>query len=168
MKFPVTECPPFYRHYVALVQGELKDDLKSQLDEYVTYVRSIPEDKFLHKYGPDKWTVKEVIGHNTDTERIKSTAAFRIARNDDASIPGFDEDQYVLATDFNSRSMESLVEEFIAVRKSTIALYDSLSEEELARIGVASGKEVSARVVFYFLVGHVRHHQNLLKERYGL
>lgn len=107
-----------------------------------------------------------MIGHNTDTERIKLTSALRIARLDTSPISGFDEDKYVLATDFNSRSMIDLVNEFMSVRKSSISLYKSLKEEELVRIGQVSGKNTSVRALFYFLVGHIRHHKNLLKERY--
>lgn len=166
MILPENECPAFFKFYLELVDENLLAELNGQLETYTQYISKIPKEKELHKYAPNKWTIKEVIGHNTDTERIKSTAAFRIARNDQASIPGFDEDQYVMATDFNSREMSDLIEEFIAVRKSTIALFKSLTDDELKRIGTASNKSVSARTLFYFLVGHVRHHENILKERY--
>lgn len=120
----------------------------------------------MHRYALGKWTIKEMVGHITDTERIKLDAALRIARNDKVSIPGFDENQYVQKTDFNHRSMSNMLEEFLSVRKSAILLYESLSEEELKRIGTASGKPVSSRALFYFLVGHVRHHEKILKKRY--
>lgn len=166
MFLPENESPAFFKMYLEIVDEDLLTELKTQLEDYPKYIMNIPKDKESHRYAPNKWTVKEVVGHNTDTERIKLDAAFRIARNDKVSIPGFDEDEYVAATDFNSRSMENLIEEFIAVRKSTILLYESLSEEELKRIGTASGKSLSSRALFYFLVGHVRHHENILKERY--
>lgn len=167
MNFSDAECPRFYRFYADYVEGDdILSELEKQLDSYVEFIRSIPEEKHLYRYAENKWTIKEVVGHNTDTERLKSTAALRIARNDQTPIPSFNEDDYVAVTDFNSRSMENLLEEFIAVRKSTIALLASLSDEELKNIGTASGKKVSARVTFYFLYGHVAHHEKIIKERY--
>lgn len=166
MKLPDKECPSFFIPYLSIVNEDLWAELNNQLESYSKFILSIPKDKELFRYAPNKWTVKEVIGHNTDTERIKLTSALRIARLDTSPISGFDEDKYVLATDFNSRSMIDLVNEFMSVRKSSISLYKSLKEEELVRIGQVSGKNTSVRALFYFLVGHIRHHKNLLKERY--
>ena len=168
MILPETESPGFYTHYLSLVDEDFLAELTNQLESYTQFIQKIPQEKHLYKYAENKWTIKEVVGHNTDTERIKATAAFRIARNDKAALPGFDEDEYVAATDFNSREMRDLIDEFIAVRKSTLAFAKSLSEEELKRIGTASGKNVSARALLYFLVGHIRHHEHILKERYGV
>lgn len=168
MILPETESPGFYTHYLNLVNEDFLAELNHQLESYTQFIQQIPNEKHLYKYAENKWTIKEVVGHNTDTERIKATAAFRIARNDKASLPGFNEDEYVLATDFNSREMSDLIDEFIAVRKSTIAFAKSLNDNELKRIGTASGKNVSARALLYFLVGHIRHHENILKERYGV
>lgn len=167
MKLPENECPAFFQFYADYVKSDnLIEELKDQLETYVDFIKSIPEEKHLYRYKKNKWTLKEVIGHNTDTERVKSGAALRIARNDQTPIPGFDEGDYVSATDFNARTIESLLQEFIAVRQSSIALLTSLTEEKLKRIGTASGKQVSARVIFYFLIGHVSHHIKIIKERY--
>ena len=166
VNIPKDEYPVFFQHYIDLVDEDVLKELEEQLVSYVEFVRNIPKEKELFQYAPKKWTIKEVIGHNTDTERVKMDCAFRIARNEKAPIPGFDEDAYVLATDFNAREMEDLIEEFIHVRKSGIALYKSLRDEDLKRIGTVSDKPISARALFYFLVGHVRHHENILKERY--
>lgn len=166
MKLPEIECPPFFQFYAEYVKDDYKEELKTQLTEFVKFIQGIPESKHLFKYKEDKWTIKEVVGHCTDTERIKMTAAFRIARNDKVAIPGFEEDDYVKATNFNSRTMEDLLNDFTIVRKSSIALLDSLTEEELNRIGTASNKQISARALFYFLVGHVAHHKKILIERY--
>lgn len=163
---PEMEYPIFFRPYLQLVEDDILQELEEQLQSYVAFVQSIPEEKHLHRYAPEKWTIKEVIGHNTDTERVKFDAAFRIARGEKASIPGFDEDAYVAITDFNARSMENLLEEFILMRKSVINFYKTLQAEDLKRIGTASNKPVSSRALFYFLIGHVRHHEIILKERY--
>lgn len=166
MEFTDQECPAFFRFYANYVEGDLSVALVNQLDSYLKFISSIPSDRHLYRYAPNKWTIKEVVGHNTDTERLKADAALRVARNDQTPIPGFEENDYVLATDFNARSMQNLLDEFITVRKSTIALYMSLTEEELKRIGTASNKQVSARVMFAFIVGHISHHEKILKERY--
>lgn len=166
VNIPKDEYPVFFQHYIDLVDEDVLKELEEQLVSYVEFVRNIPKEKELFQYAPKKWTIKEVIGHNTDAERVKMDCAFRIARNEKAPIPGFDEDAYVLATDFNAREMEDLIEEFIHVRKSGIALYKSLRDEDLKRIGTVSDKPISARALFYFLVGHIRHHENILKERY--
>lgn len=166
ISIPTNEYPVFFQHYLDLVEDDLLNELENQLDLYVKFIESIPKEKELYQYAPNKWTIKEVVGHNTDTERVKLDCAFRIARGETAPIPGFDEDAYVLATDFNSRDMADLIEEFIYVRKSAIILYKSLREEDLKRMGTASNKPISARALFGFLVGHIRHHENVLKERY--
>lgn len=163
---PASEYPEFFEHYLNLVNDDLIIELENQLKTYVKFVESIPEEKHLFKYAPGKWTIKEVVGHNTDTERVKLNAAFRIARGDKAPIPGFDEDAYVAITNFNARSMENLLEEFVLVRKGAIVLYKSLTDEDLKRVGTASGKPTSVRALFGFLVGHITHHENILKERY--
>lgn len=166
INIPKEEYPVFFGPYLEKVEDDLLKELEEQLKSYVAFARNIPKEKHLYRYAPNKWTVKEVIGHNTDTERVKFGAAFRIARGDLAAIPGFDEDAYVAITDFNARSMENLLEEFILMRKSIINFYKTLQIDDLKRIGTVSNKPVSARALFYFLVGHIRHHEIILKERY--
>lgn len=160
------EYPEYFKMYLGLVEEDILKELETQLETYVQFVQKIPQEKELYSYAPNKWTIKEIVGHNTDTERIILDRAFRIARNDKAALPGFDEDAYVLATDFNSRTLADLLEEFVWVRKSAIALFKSLREEDLKRIGTASNKAVSSRALFYFMIGHIRHHENVIKERY--
>lgn len=166
MILPVNETPDFFIPVLAMVDEDVLKELNHQMKTYPKFIEEIPDYMHLHRYALGKWTIKEMVGHITDTERIKLDAALRIARNDKVSIPGFDENQYVQNTDFNHRSMGNMLEEFLSVRKSAILLYESLSEEELKRIGTASGKPVSSRALFYFLVGHVRHHEKILKKRY--
>ena len=166
MKLSEDKYPGFFIPYLRLSDDDVLKELETQLETYVKFIREIPENKLLFSYAPGKWTIKQVIGHNTDTERIKAAVALRIARNDKTPNPGFNEDDYVAATDFNSRSLESLIEEFITVRKSSISLYKSLSREELERSGFASDKEMNAETWFYFMVGHIRHHENIIRDRY--
>ena len=163
---PENECPTYFNTYLKLVSEDLVAELAVQLLSYPAFLRTIPKEKELHSYAPGKWTIKEVIGHNTDTERILVTRALRIARNDQTPIPGFNEDDYVTATSFNEKNIEDLILDFELVRQSTISFFKSLTKHELLRIGTASNKKVSVRALFYFMIGHIRHHENILKERY--
>lgn len=160
------EYPPYFQVYLDLVEEDILMELKNQFLSYPSFLLNIPKEKELYRYGPDKWTIKEVIGHNTDTERVLAYRALCIARNEKANLPGFDEDAYVAATDFNARDMSELINDFEITRMSTISLFNSLSPLELKRIGTASQKHVSVRALFYFIIGHIRHHKNILKERY--
>lgn len=166
INIPKEEYPISFIPYLEIVEEDILAELESQLTTYVDFVRALPEEKHLHSYAPNKWTIKEIVGHNTDTERVKFDCAFRIARGEQAPLPGFDEDAYVAITDFNSRTMEDLLEEFILTRKSIIAFYKSLKQEDLVRMGTASNKPVSVRALFYFLIGHIRHHERVIEERY--
>lgn len=166
MKLPENECPAYFNAYLSLVDEDVLSEMGNQLISYPSFIQKIPKDKETFRYAPGKWSVKEVIGHITDTERIKANRALRIARNDQTPIPGFDENNYVLATDFNTKEIKFLIEDFIAVRQSNISLLKSLNDIELKRTGIASNKTVSSRALFYFMVGHLRHHENLIKERY--
>ncbi|MFA7616506.1 MAG: DinB family protein [Weeksellaceae bacterium] len=166
MKLTEDHYPRFFIPYLRLTENDILSELSQQLETYPKFIREIPEEKLLFRYAPGKWTIKEVVGHNTDTERIKAAVALRIARNDKTPNPGFKEDDYVMATDFNSRDIEDLLQEFIDVRKATISLYKNLSREELERTGFASDKGMNAETWFYFMVGHIRHHENIVRERY--
>lgn len=163
---PDSEHPDFFNTYLQYAEEDIGPALTGQLISFPGFVREIPEEKELYRYAPGKWTIKEVVGHCTDTERIMFYRAFTIARNDRTPLSPFDDEAYVLATDFNGREMEELVSEFETTRKNTIALFDTLSEEELRRIGTASGHPTSSRALFYFIIGHLAHHERLLRERY--
>lgn len=166
MKLSEDKYPRFFIPYLRLVTDDVLTEMVQQLESYPKFIREIPENKLLLRYAPGKWTIKEVVGHNTDTERIKASVALRIARNDKTPNPGFNEDDYVIATDFNSRDIGDLLQEFIDVRKASISLYKSFKKEELERLGFASDKEMNAETWFYFMVGHLRHHENIIRERY--
>ncbi|MDD3459550.1 MAG: DinB family protein [Weeksellaceae bacterium] len=166
MKFKIEQYPPFFVPYLRLCDDDVLTELVEQLETYPKFIREIPEEKLLFAYAPGKWTINEVVGHNTDTERLKAAVALRIARNDSTPNPGFDENKYVIATQFNSRNIHDLLNEFIDVRKSSISLYKSLSREELERIGTASGMQMNAETWFYFMVGHIKHHEYIIRERY--
>ena len=118
------------------------------------------------RYGPDKWTVKEVLGHITDSERIFAYRALRIARGDATPLSGFEQDDYVRAGGFGERSLADLAEEFGLVRSATVSLFRPLGEEAWLRRGVANKNEVTVRALAYIIAGHELHHREILNERY--
>ncbi|MDB4878441.1 MAG: DinB family protein [Gemmatimonadetes bacterium] len=161
------EHAPYYGKYIARVpDGDLVSLLREQLMDTVALLRGVSPDRADFAYGPGKWTIKEVVGHLVDTERVMAYRALRFARNDRTELPGFDENTWAVNSDAASRTLGDLLEEFQVVRSSTIHLAKHLSADALARRGSANGQEVSVRALFYIIAGHERHHADLLRERY--
>ena len=161
------EYVPYYQKYVALVpDGDLVAALGAQIGETLSLLRSIPEERASYRYAPGKWSVKEVVGHMSDVERIMTYRAVRIARGDATPLPGFDENAYVLAANFEARPLAWLAHEFREVRRATVALLETLDPDAAARRGSANNNEISARALAYIIAGHERHHVGLLRERY--
>jgi len=164
---PFGEYPAYYGSYINLVPaGSLNEILSRQLEDTVTLLTGITEAQENFQYAPGKWTVKEVIGHITDTERIMSYRLLRISRGDQTPLAGYDDEEYVKEASFHSRSMSDLLEDFAAVRRSTIALLHGLPEGVWNRKGFANGGEISVNALAYIIAGHELHHIKLLKERY--
>jgi uncharacterized damage-inducible protein DinB len=162
-----TEYAPHFETYIKLVKGNnLIEELEITLHDFIRFVQNIPMDKFEYRYAEGKWTIKEIIQHIIDAERIFSYRALRISRNDKTPLPGFDENHYVDNTEANNRSIQELLSEMSAVRHATLFLFKSLSAEQLIRMGVASNKEISTRALGYLTIGHMIHHQNVYVERY--
>jgi len=164
-----SEYNPRFSHEIDIVPdaddfGELLRQQARETESLMTH--EFGETHAAVRYGPDKWTAREVIGHLSDCERILAYRALRIARNDPTPLPGFDENAYVPAADFERRTMQSVLDEFLAVRSATVALVDSLTNEVAARIGNLGSGTMSARALLYLIAGHERHHGVLLRERY--
>lgn len=164
-----SEYNPRFDHEIGLVPDT--DDfatlLRTQLTETTSFVaREFGEDHASVRYGPDKWTVREVIGHMSDVERILCYRALCVARGDMTVLPGFDETAYVPAADFEQRSMQSVIDELVAVRGATAALVETLSNETAARQGNVSSGTMTVRALLYLIAGHELHHRTLLRERY--
>lgn len=174
MPFPLTppgsdEFAPFYGTYISTVVGsDLRQVLAVQPDALRAACDGISEAGALHRYAAGKWSIKEVIGHIADAERIFSYRALRIARGDTTPLSAFDENAYVSAANFDRRPPGDLVDEFEAVRRQTLALLAGLDAESWARTGTASGHLVSTRALFFIAAGHARHHLRLLGSRYRL
>jgi hypothetical protein len=163
------EAAPFYQRYIAEVGGEnIVEQLAEQLDELEGLFGSVDDRVALARYAPGKWSVKEVLGHLSDVERIFAYRLLRISRGDQTPLPGFDENAYVPAGRFDSRPLRSLMAEFRSVRQSTLTLVQGLPAECWTNRGEASGNPVTARALAYIIPGHVSHHLGVLRDRYGL
>ena len=161
------EYADFYKKYIELITGdEIVATLEVQRLQTLQLFAGRSERDGNFRYGPDKWTVKESLGHVNDTERIFAYRALRIARGDQTPLSGFEQDDYVKAGGFAERSLTSLVEEFAAVRAASVALYRSLGEEAWSRRGTANKNEVTVRALAYITAGHELHHRRILEERY--
>ena len=161
------EYAPYYGTYIGKVpDGDLRAYFSSQLAETLALLRSIPEARGRHRYAPDKWSIKGVMGHLVDSERIFSYRALRIGRGDETPLPGFEQNDYVPTGNFDARTLSDLADEFAAVRQATIHLFAHLDETALERRGTASGKPVSVRALGYIIAGHERHHVGIIQTRY--
>ena len=162
------EYAPYYAGYVAAVPdgGDLVTLLERQGAETVALLRSLSEEQGAHRYAPDKWSIKEMIGHVIDAERVFTYRALRIARGDRTPLPGFDQDAWVRGSNAASRSLADLAAELVALRASTVALFRRVDDEAVARRGVASNFEVTARALAWIVAGHEAHHVRVLRERY--
>lgn len=161
------EYAPYYAGYIAHVpDGDLVDLLRSEIGETLSLVHGIPEERASHRYAPGKWSIKEVLGHMADVERIMSYRMLRIARGDTTPLAGFDENAYVPMANFEARSLASLAKEFEQVRRATVAFLEHLDPDAGVRRGTANNLEISARAIAYIIAGHERHHVRILRERY--
>lgn len=162
-----TEYLHYYDRYIALVpEGDLLAQLSQQMDETLALLRSIPETQAGFRYAPDKWSIKELVGHLIDTERIFSHRALRFARNDRTPLPGYEQDDYVRNGSFDDCQLEELAGEFESVRRSTLSLFKNLAKDAWMRKGIANESEVSVRALAYIIAGHELHHREILRSRY--
>jgi uncharacterized damage-inducible protein DinB len=161
------QYPPVFENYVSKVPpGDVMPHLRTQIAETLALVEGLDEAQAGFRYAPGKWSIKQLIGHLTDAERIFLYRAVCFARRETQPLPGFEEDAYVAAADFDRRTLASLVAEWRAARASTIAFFDGLPAETLSRRGTANGTEYTVGSVAAIIVGHERHHRGVLAERY--
>ncbi len=161
------EYNTYYQTYIDKVDHtELVSGLISSNAKFSAFLEAIPEAKFDFAYAEGKWTIKEVVQHIIDTERVFSYRAMCIARKEQVELPGFDQDDYVLTSNANERTKQSLLNELRVLRQSSVALFDSLSNDALQRIGTANGNPISVRALGFILIGHENHHSEVIKERY--
>jgi uncharacterized damage-inducible protein DinB len=161
-----------YAPYTIMYIGLLPDDglvlkyLEENLKATKDFILSLPEEKLIYRYAEGKWTIKEILVHLIDDERIYAYRALRFARNDKTELPGFEQDDYAIHSGANEREIKDILKEFTTVRKATISLFEGLDGKALTRTGVASGNIMSVRAASYHIAGHEMRHLNIIKERY--
>jgi uncharacterized damage-inducible protein DinB len=163
-----TEYATFYANYIAQVSDEytLIEELEISLHRFIKFVQNIPMDKFDYRYAYGKWTIKDIIQHIIDAERIFAYRALRFSRNDKTELPSFDENNYVDEAKGFQRSIMDLLTELSAVRHSTLLLFKTINEEQMLRVGIASNNLMSVRALGFVIIGHQNHHQMVFEERY--
>lgn len=163
----INEYNPFYQTYINKAQNvDLKRGLRQSFESVIEFLNTIPEDKLEYRYADGKWTIKEVIQHIIDAERIFAYRALRIARQDQTPLPGFEENDYVPASFANNRSRAQLLADYSAVRQATLSLFDSFTNDMLLQVGIASNSPISVRALGFITIGHEQHHCQVIKERY--
>lgn len=163
------ESSEFYHGYIAAVpDGDLIAHLEEQTADVHALLSSLSEEAALHRYAAGKWSVKEIVGHLIDVERVMGYRLLRISRGDMTPLSGFDHDAYVPAGRFDRLPLRALLDEHSAVRASTLALIRRLEAEDLDHRGSANSNPVTARALVWIIPGHERHHVRILRERYGL
>ena len=162
-----TEYAAYYERYISLISAnDILAELRRQEGELSALLSGRPEKDGGFRYATDKWTINELVGHLTDTERIFAYRALRIARGDTTPIEGFEQDDYVRNGPFPHCRLADLLEEFRNVRAATLSLFRNLQPEAWTRRGTANQNEVSVRALAYIIAGHTRHHQRILEEKY--
>jgi len=163
----VAQVAPYYHRYIALVQGnDIISHLEKSMTESLEFLSTITEDQSHYAYAPGKWTIKEVMGHLIDAERIFAYRALRIARKDKTNLPGFEENDYVAAAGFNGIKWADLLHQFRTLRQSNVALFYTFSETQLQQEGTANDAPTNVKALIYIIAGHHLHHMNVIKERY--
>jgi uncharacterized damage-inducible protein DinB len=161
------EFLPYYGRYIDLVPGDdLIGAMRSGMETTRRLLEPLGEERAQFRYAAGKWSVKEVLGHVMDTERVFVYRALRFARHDATPLPGFDENQWAPEAGHGARALGSLLDEHRAVRGATIAFFEELTEEQWGRAGTANNARMTVRAAAFVIAGHELHHQNILRERY--
>ena len=166
-KLETSEYGPFYKGYIDLAGNDLLlDALTDSAKAFIDFIEDIPEGKMHKGYADGKWSIKELLVHIIDAERVFQYRALRFIRRDLTPLPGFDQDDYVPVSNANKRTKISLLDEYRKVRETTLELFRHATEEDLAFVGNTSGNPMSARALGFIIVGHEKHHAHIIKKRY--
>ena len=161
------DFPPYFGKYISQADAEsLSEAIEKYAKPLIVFYTGLPDEKASFRYAPGKWTLKELLQHVVDTERIMAYRLLRFVRKDKTPLASFDENLFSDNSMANDRSFASIKEEFIAVRKSTDLLIQSLSEEQLKEVGIASNLPISANAIGYIIFGHMLHHKQVVEEKY--
>ncbi len=163
------EYANFFEPYMSKVgEVDLIEELEISVHRLIKFVQNIPMDKFDYVYAEGKWTIKDILQHIIDAERIFSYRALRMARRDKTPLPGFDEDDYATIANGSKRTIIDLLTELAVVRQATLSLFKTFSDDDLMQIGIASNNPISVRAIGFIIIGHQNHHQQIFSERYLL
>ena len=162
------EYGPFYNNYILQISDEypLVEELEIALHRLIKFVQNLPMDKFDYRYAEGKWTIKDILQHLIDSERIFAYRALRFARNDKTNLPGFEENDYADVANANKRNIMELLTELSAVRQASIVLFKTFTDAQLQQIGTANNNSMSVRALGFVIIGHQNHHQKIFEERY--
>ncbi len=168
MNRPVeSEYAPYYQSYIDQVsENEIPPVMRAQMDELDVLLGKVEPQQETYRYAEGKWSIREIVGHLIDGERVFGYRVFCIARGEQQNLPGFDQDEYMLTAPYDRIELEDLLSELRLIRLGNIAMLRTLDEESWSRSGVANGNAVSVRALVFIMAGHVRHHMNVLRERY--
>jgi hypothetical protein len=166
---PADEYAPFYQGYIAgLPEGDIVEQMRAQEEVLSRLSGAVPRSREDFAYAPGKWTVRQVVGHLGDGERVFGYRSLRISRGDATALPGFDENTYVANSGSTSRSLQDLVDELLLLRRANLHLFSALDEDAWLRLGAANANPVSTRALAFIIVGHVEHHLRILRDRYEI
>lgn len=161
-----TEYHPYFNTYIKLTEGDLILNLEQDIENIAQILQNIPKEKHHYAYQPGKWTIAQLIQHCVDTERVFQYRIFSIARGEKQMLNGFDENEYANALPTEAINFKNLIEEMIALRKSTVSMLRNIPDKDLLNIGSASGNPLSSRAAGFIILGHWKHHLSILEERY--
>lgn len=161
------EYPSYFRRYISLVpDGVILDILADQAEQSLAMLNNFSEEVGTYRYAPEKWSIKQVIGHIMDTERVFNYRALCFARDDQTRLPSFDQDLFSAAANYHDRSLLNIIDEYSVVRDHTIALFRSFDDRTWQKTGTASDYQLSIRSIAFIIAGHEIHHHNIIKDRY--
>lgn len=162
-----TEFSPFYKGYISqVIEDDVIAALEAELNESLAFFRNVDEQHSKTAYAEGKWTIRQVLGHIVDAERVMSYRAMRFARNDQTELPGFEQDDFIRGANFNEVSLRDLLREFEHLRRANILMFRNLTADAWLRHGKANGNEVTVRALGFIIAGHEKHHRKVVKERY--
>ena len=165
----LSRVPQYYHNYIAKVEEpDLHKAFILHQQALMNVLMNLPAEKWDYKYAPEKWTIKELVQHIIDAERIFSYRALTFARQDANTLPGFDENNYVVASKADRRNPEDLLQELEVVQKASTLLFYSFTEDQLEAAGTASNSPIYVKAIGFIIIGHALHHVDILKERYGI
>jgi len=167
MKRPApNEYDPFYAGYIQNISGDVIKVFEDQINSTDTFFKSVPVTRHNFRYAEGKWSIKEVLGHLIDNERIMSYRAMAISRGEKQALPGFDENDYIRFSNYDARNFYDVLAEKKRIREANVLMFKSFSEETFEKRGIANNSEVTVRALLYIITGHEMHHLKIIKERY--